>query len=60
MSLSYVLIFHFSINKNMFQFAGTKDKRAITSQEVTVYRVRAERLQIANRYFHRIAVGNFK
>ncbi|KAK3103872.1 hypothetical protein FSP39_022552 [Pinctada imbricata] len=51
---------YFHINKNMFQHAGTKDKRAITSQEVTVYRVRAERLQKANRYFYRMALGNFR
>lgn len=50
----------FHINKNMFQFAGTKDKRAITSQEVTVYRVKAEKLVGANRYFYKMALGNFR
>jgi len=27
-----------SMNRNMFQYAGTKDRRAKTTQEVTVYR----------------------
>ncbi|XP_062611558.1 pseudouridylate synthase 7 homolog [Saccostrea cucullata] len=50
----------FHINKNMFQFAGTKDKRAITSQEMTAYRVRAEKLVGGNRSFHKMALGNFR
>ncbi|XP_048740934.1 pseudouridylate synthase 7 homolog [Ostrea edulis] len=56
----YRLTKFFHINKNMFQFAGTKDKRAITSQEFTVYRVKAERLVSANRYFYKMALGNFR
>ncbi|XP_061178701.1 pseudouridylate synthase 7 homolog [Saccostrea echinata] len=50
----------FHINKNLFQFAGTKDKRAITSQEMTAYRVRAEKLAGGNRNLYKMALGNFR
>ncbi|XP_022296061.2 pseudouridylate synthase 7 homolog [Crassostrea virginica] len=56
----YKLSKFFHINKNMFQFAGTKDKRAFTSQDVTVYRVKAERLASANRHLYQIRLGNFR
>ena len=41
-----------------FGFAGTKDKRGVTSQRVTLYKVRASRL--ANLTLHGMKVGNFK
>lgn len=41
-----------------FGFAGTKDKRGVTSQRVTLHRVRASRL--AKLKLHGMQVGNFR
>lgn len=47
-----------------FGFAGTKDKRAVTAQEVTLYETRAERLHKMRLFglhpSQQIAVGNFR
>ena len=48
------------IKSSMFQYAGTKDKRAITTQAVTVFRVPAERLASLNRASKNVQVGNFQ
>ncbi|KAL5517364.1 hypothetical protein EMCRGX_G002901 [Ephydatia muelleri] len=48
------------IKSSMFQYAGTKDKRAITTQAVTVFRVPAERLVSLNRASKNVQVGNFE
>ena len=42
-----------------FQFAGTKDRRAVTVQRVSVYRVFAERLAGLNRILRNARIGNF-
>ncbi|KAG2618263.1 multisubstrate pseudouridine synthase 7-like [Panicum virgatum] len=42
-----------------FGFAGTKDKRAVTSQQVTVFKVQANRLAALNNRLFGIKVGNF-
>uniref|UniRef100_J3L4J8 TRUD domain-containing protein n=1 Tax=Oryza brachyantha TaxID=4533 RepID=J3L4J8_ORYBR len=42
-----------------FGFAGTKDKRAVTTQQVTVFKVQASRLVALNRKLIGIKVGDF-
>ncbi|KAL9969761.1 hypothetical protein ACROYT_G022017 [Oculina patagonica] len=48
------------IKAGMFGYAGTKDRRAVTTQRVSVYRVRAEQLQDLNATLRNLCVGNFK
>ncbi|MCJ1468543.1 hypothetical protein MMC07_007172 [Pseudocyphellaria aurata] len=43
-----------------FQFAGTKDRRGITVQRVSVYRVYAERMMAAGRTLRNAKIGNFE
>lgn len=43
-----------------FQFAGTKDRRGITVQRVSVFRVYAERVMNAGRTLRNAKVGNFE
>ncbi|KAF7256546.1 hypothetical protein EG68_06519 [Paragonimus skrjabini miyazakii] len=47
------------ISPGCFGYAGTKDKRAITTQFVTVKDVDSEKLASLNRRLHGIFVGNF-
>ncbi|XP_063405520.1 pseudouridylate synthase 7 homolog isoform X4 [Mytilus trossulus] len=49
-----------SVNRNLFQYAGTKDKRAKTSQEITVYRMFAERLEELNTRMKYMHFGNYR
>ncbi|CAC5413003.1 truD [Mytilus coruscus] len=49
-----------SVNRNIFQYAGTKDKRAKTSQEITVYRMFAERLEELNTRMKYMHFGNYR
>lgn len=42
-----------------FQFAGTKDRRAVTVQRVSVYRVRAEQMIGAGRTLRQAKLGNY-
>ncbi|EXJ87463.1 tRNA pseudouridine38/39 synthase [Capronia epimyces CBS 606.96] len=42
-----------------FQFAGTKDRRAVTVQRVSAYRIEAHRLAGLNRVLRYAAVGDF-
>lgn len=48
------------LKSGMFGYAGTKDRRAITTQWVSVYRVRAEQLQNLNSTLRNLCVGNFR
>eukprot|EP00899_Mesostigma_viride_P015275 jgi/Mesvir1/23749/Mv25773-RA.2 len=41
-------------------FAGTKDKRAVTTQAVTAFKVTSERMAALNHKLHGMKVGNFK
>lgn len=43
-----------------FQFAGTKDRRAVTVQRVSAYRVEAERLAGLNRSLRFAGIGDFQ
>ncbi|KQK05495.1 pseudouridylate synthase 7 homolog [Brachypodium distachyon] len=42
-----------------FGFSGTKDKRAVTTQQVTVFKVPANKLAALNKRLFGIKVGNF-
>ena len=48
------------VKAGSFGYAGTKDRRAVTTQWVSVYRVRAEQLQNLNSTLRNLCVGNFK
>lgn len=43
-----------------FQFAGTKDRRGVTVQRVSVYRVFADRLIAAGRTLRNAKIGNYE
>ena len=43
-----------------FTYAGTKDRRAVTVQQVSVYRVEAKRLQSLNKTLRNIVLGDFQ
>lgn len=43
-----------------FGFAGTKDKRGVTTQRVTLYRQKSESVARLNKVLRGIMVGNFK
>ena len=47
------------VRPNLFTFAGTKDRRAITTQRICVYRVPAEKLYKLNEKLRNVALGNF-
>lgn len=48
------------VKPNLFTFGGTKDKRGITSQYVTVSKVEASKMASLNPKLFGIKVGNFK
>ena len=48
------------VQPRSFQFAGTKDRRAVTSQRASVYRVYAERLAAAGRTLRNAKIGNYE
>lgn len=43
-----------------FNFAGTKDRRAVTAQRISVYRMYAEDLAKLNRNLRQAQIGNYK
>ncbi|KAM9375465.1 pseudouridylate synthase 7 homolog isoform 1-T3 [Pholidichthys leucotaenia] len=47
------------LRPNMFSYMGTKDKRAITVQEIAVHKITAERLAHLNKCLRNLKVGNF-
>ncbi|XP_063698572.1 pseudouridylate synthase 7 homolog [Culicoides brevitarsis] len=48
------------LKPNLFAYAGTKDRRAKTSQKVCVRRTEPQKIANAAKYCHNIHVGNFK
>ncbi|ESO99516.1 hypothetical protein LOTGIDRAFT_113644 [Lottia gigantea] len=48
------------LNANLFSYAGTKDKRAKTTQEITVFKVEAERIKSLNDILRNMGFGNFQ
>ncbi|KAM6937289.1 pseudouridylate synthase 7 homolog [Xenentodon cancila] len=47
------------LRPNMFSYMGTKDKRAITVQEIAVHKITAERLAHLNKCLINLKLGNF-
>ncbi|XP_077056291.1 pseudouridylate synthase 7 homolog isoform X3 [Siphateles boraxobius] len=47
------------VRPNMFSYMGTKDKRAITVQEIAVQKISAERLSHLNKCLMNLKLGNF-
>lgn len=48
------------IKPQQFNYAGTKDRRAKTSQRVSVFKVNADKLQRLNSKLRGMAMGDFK
>jgi tRNA pseudouridine13 synthase len=48
------------LNPRSFQFAGTKDRRGVTVQRASVFRVFADRLAATNRTLRNSAIGDYK
>ncbi|KAL9008063.1 MAG: hypothetical protein Q9173_006774 [Seirophora scorigena] len=48
------------LRPQLFQFAGTKDRRGITVQRASVYRVQADKLVGAGRTLKQSKIGNFE
>lgn len=48
------------VNAKAFQFAGTKDRRAVTVQRVSVYRAEESRLARQNHSLRNAALGDFQ
>ena len=48
------------MNAKAFQFAGTKDRRAVTVQRASAYRVEGHRLSYQNRLLRNASVGDFE
>ncbi|KAL9601504.1 MAG: hypothetical protein Q9219_002456 [cf. Caloplaca sp. 3 TL-2023] len=48
------------LKPQLFQFAGTKDRRGVTVQRASVYRVQANRLWDAGRTLRQSKIGNFE
>ncbi|KAJ9653544.1 multisubstrate pseudouridine synthase 7 [Neophaeococcomyces mojaviensis] len=47
-------------NAKVFQFAGTKDRRAVTVQRCSAYRIEAERLAAQNQSLRNSKIGDFE
>ncbi|KAJ3596037.1 hypothetical protein NHX12_002446 [Muraenolepis orangiensis] len=47
------------LRPNVFSYMGTKDKRAITVQEIAVHKITAERLSHLNKCLMNFKLGNF-
>ncbi|PGH21465.1 hypothetical protein AJ80_03256 [Polytolypa hystricis UAMH7299] len=48
------------MNAKHFQFAGTKDRRGVTVQRASAFRVHADRLERINRTLRNAAIGDFE
>ncbi|CAD6501738.1 BgTH12-01987 [Blumeria graminis f. sp. triticale] len=48
------------VKPNVFSYAGTKDRRAVTTQRVSSYRLTPKALSKVNNNVYNISVGNFK
>ncbi len=60
MELMYHLASQLKQHVKSFQFAGTKDRRGVTVQRVSVFRIQAERMAGLNKTLKNAAVGGFK
>ncbi|KAL8688002.1 MAG: hypothetical protein Q9224_004997 [Gallowayella concinna] len=48
------------LRPGLFQFAGTKDRRGITTQRASVYRIQAKKLIDAGRTLRNARIGNYE
>ena len=60
MEVMYYLASQLKQHVKNFQFAGTKDRRGVTVQRVSAFRVQAERMAGLNKTLKNAAVGEFK
>lgn len=60
MEVTSFLARQLKINAKNFQFAGTKDRRAVTVQRVSAYRVEENRLAYQNGMLRNAAIGDFE
>ena len=60
MQVINLLAKYLKIKPDRFSYAGTKDGRAITVQNVSVFRIDARNLQGLNKVLNNIRVGNFE
>ena len=60
MEALYFIATQLKVRVNMFQFAGTKDRRGVTVQRVAIFRVRAEQVAKLNQHARGWRVGDFK
>jgi tRNA pseudouridine13 synthase len=60
MEAIYYMATQLKFNTKHFQFAGTKDRRAVTVQRISLYRVQAERLAGLNKNLRGAKIGDFK
>ena len=60
MEVCYFLASQTRQHVKSFQFAGTKDRRAATSQRVSAFRVQPERLRGLNKTLRNAKIGDFK
>lgn len=60
MEAIHYLATQMKLNNRHFAFAGTKDRRAVTVQRVSVFRVQADRLVAIGRNLRGTKIGDFK
>ena len=60
MEIMYYLASQLKQHVKNFQFAGTKDRRGVTVQRVSAFRIQAERIARLNKTLKNAAVGGFK
>ena len=60
MELICLLARELKMKPSLFQFAGTKDRRGVTVQRISIYRVLIERLIGAGRSLRQAKIGNFE
>jgi len=60
MEVMYYLASQLKQHVKNFQFAGTKDRRGVTVQRVSVFRIHAERMAGLNKTLKNAVVGGFK
>lgn len=54
-----VLSKYLRVKPNIFSYVGTKDRRAITVQEIAVLKISAQRLAHLNKCLMNLKLGNF-
>ncbi|KAH0267424.1 pseudouridine synthase TruD/Pus7, partial [Aureobasidium melanogenum] len=60
MEVLYWIASQLKLHVKNFQFAGTKDRRGVTVQRVSAYRIAADRLQGINSTLRQARLGGFK